>query len=126
MKQKENKIISDLVGWVLRIGVALSMLLTGSGLLLYLLHPQNSHTSVDYSSFKDSGLWSFHHFGDRLAHFDSIALMQLGILLLISTPITRVIITLIGFWIERDLRYTLVASLVLLILLCSFFIGATH
>lgn len=124
MQQSENKIIATLVGWVLRIGVALAMMLTLTGLLLYL--KEHSGSQVDYSVFDARVLLNFDHFSAGLASADSMALMQLGIMVLIATPIIRVIITLLGFWAERDTRYTWIAAVVLAILLASFLFGATH
>jgi uncharacterized membrane protein len=45
------------------------------------------------------------------------AVIQLGILLLIATPICRVIFAVIGFLIERDRLYVVVSLVVLAVLL---------
>lgn len=124
MQQSGNKVIAVLVAWVLRIGVALAMLVTLVGLIGYLKAFKGTQT--DYSHFQEQGLIDLSDFSRRLGQGESIALMQLGVLLLISTPILRVMITLIGFRIEKDLRYTLIATAVLFILVISFFLGSVH
>jgi uncharacterized membrane protein len=53
----------------------------------------------------------------------SRSVIQLGILLLIATPIVRVAASLAGFALEGDRRYVIVTSIVLAVLLYSFVSG---
>ena len=53
---------------------------------------------------------------------DGAAIIQLGILLLIATPIARVIFAVIGFAIERDRLYVLISLIVLAVLM----VGLLH
>jgi uncharacterized membrane protein len=46
-------------------------------------------------------------------------LIQLGLLLLIATPVARVAVAIVGFALERDRLYTVISLIVLLILLAS-------
>jgi uncharacterized membrane protein len=50
-------------------------------------------------------------------------LIQLGLLLLIATPVARVVFTVFAFFMERDYTYVAVSLLVLGILLLGFFVG---
>jgi uncharacterized membrane protein len=50
-------------------------------------------------------------------------LIQLGLLLLIATPVTRVMLMLVGFAMQRDRFYVLVSLVVLICLLTSLFGG---
>lgn len=52
------------------------------------------------------------------------SVIQLGILLLIATPIARVVLSLVGFALERDRSYVIITSIVLIILLISLLSGA--
>lgn len=52
------------------------------------------------------------------------SVMQLGILLLIGTPVARVAFSLVGFMLERDRIYVLITSIVLALLLYSLIAGA--
>jgi uncharacterized membrane protein len=47
----------------------------------------------------------------------------LGVLLLIATPILRVAMALVGFAMERDRQYVLIAAIVLALLLYSLSAG---
>ena len=51
---------------------------------------------------------------------DCPAIIQLGLLLLILTPIARVAFSLVGFALERDGTYVALTSIVLAILIYSF------
>lgn len=48
------------------------------------------------------------------------SIIQLGILLLILTPILRVTMALFGFAMERDRQYVIISAIVLALLLFSF------
>ncbi len=52
---------------------------------------------------------------------DPAAIIQLAVLLLIATPVARVVFALIAFGIERDKLYVAVSALVLAVLLFGFF-----
>ena len=56
--------------------------------------------------------------------FQGRSIIQLGVLCLIATPIVRVIVSLIGFALERDRTYVLITSIVLAVLLYSLISGA--
>lgn len=58
-----------------------------------------------------------------LAHGDPLAIIVLGLLVLLITPVARVAVSIIAFAVERDWRYVVITSLVLLILLISFGLG---
>jgi uncharacterized membrane protein len=51
--------------------------------------------------------------------FDPLAVTQVGILLLLMTPVFRILVAIAAFAFERDLRYLLISSGVLLIVLGS-------
>jgi uncharacterized membrane protein len=54
------------------------------------------------------------------------SIIQLGILLLIATPIARVALALAGFALERDRKYVVITAIVLAVLLYSLISGAVH
>jgi uncharacterized membrane protein len=54
------------------------------------------------------------------------SIIQLGVLLLIATPVLRVVVSLVGFALERDWHYVLITAIVLSILLYSLISGALH
>jgi uncharacterized membrane protein len=52
-------------------------------------------------------------------HGDTTSIIQLGLLLLIATPIARVILAAVGFLFERDRLYFCISLIVLAVLLYS-------
>ena len=52
-------------------------------------------------------------------HLQSRGMIQLGLLLLIATPVARVVFAVIGFYLERDRMYTIVSLIVLAVLVFS-------
>jgi uncharacterized membrane protein len=57
------------------------------------------------------------------AHFEARGVIQLGLLLLIATPIGRVVFSVIGFLRQRDWLYVGITLTVLSLLLCSLVSG---
>ena len=51
----------------------------------------------------------------------ALAVIQLGILVLIATPVARVLFSMLGFGLERDWMYVGVTAMVLALLLYSLF-----
>ena len=54
------------------------------------------------------------------------SIIQLGILLLIATPIARVALSLVGFAFEGDRKYVVITAIVLAVLLYSLISGAVQ
>ena len=106
---------------LLRTGVIVSALLVFAGGVLFLLrHPT---PVTDYRHFQGEpaefrtvpGI-----FHDALA-FHGRGLIQLGLLLLIATPIARVAFSVVAFSYQRDWMYVLVTLIVLGLLFFSLF-----
>lgn len=113
--------IEVIIAHLLRAGVLLSASVVLVGACLYLV--RHGHTPVDYRVFRGepADLRDI-----RGIVTDSIALrgegiIQLGLLILIATPVARVAFSIFGFALEKDDLYVGVASVVLLILLYSLF-----
>jgi uncharacterized membrane protein len=105
---------------MLRAGVSVAAVVVFIGGLLYVLQ---AHGVVpDYVHFH--GITSP---ADRIPpllvahHLDSGNIIRLGILLLIATPIMRVAYCVYGFAAQKDKIYVVVSSIVLSVLLYSFF-----
>jgi len=108
-----------MIGRLLQIGVLVAAATVFAGGVLYLIQSPSGH--VDYRTFVFSGpaLNSLSGIVISAAHFQSLGLIQLGLLLLIATPVARVAMAVVGFTLERDRLYTIVSLIVLLILAFS-------
>jgi uncharacterized membrane protein len=51
------------------------------------------------------------------------AIVAMGLLLLIATPVLRVAVSIFAFVYQEDRTYTLITTLVLILLLLSFILG---
>lgn len=123
LKSFRDKDLQLFVGNILRLGVIISMAIVVIGLTLYLI--QNGKTANDYSVFATGNL-SFSHFFRDLFHGKSEAIIGLGVICLIFTPILRVIFAIIGFWLEGDRRYTIISIIILAIIIISMLLGAVE
>jgi uncharacterized membrane protein len=113
--------IEHILGNILRVGVLISASVVLMGAILYLF--RHGEEFPDYYGFV------FNPFGvsdplsllKEVVGLKSLAIMKLGILLLVGTPILRVIISIFAFIYERDLMYVLFTLVVLVVLIFSFF-----
>jgi uncharacterized membrane protein len=58
-----------------------------------------------------------------LARADGQAVIVLGLVVLISTPVVRIVVSLAGFAKDGDRRYVAITAVVLLLLLASLLLG---
>jgi uncharacterized membrane protein len=113
----EDYALEQRLGTLLRAGVILSASVTLIGGIMYLaahgLTPAGYHTFAG----EPAALRTVGGVFAGVARGDSASIIQLGVLLLIATPVARVFISVIGFARERDWMYV-VCSLIVLGLLC--------
>lgn len=112
------------VGNLLRLGVILSVVTSLFGFVKLFL--EGFKMPKDYSSLEipEGTIWQ--SFWTSLLHFEGVAIINLGILLLILTPLTRIIFALVGYIKEKDHTYVVVSIIVLAIMLISFLMGFAH
>ena len=58
-----------------------------------------------------------------LTHGDPLAIIALGLILLLATPVLRVAVSVVAFAVIRDFLYVAITLLVLFILISSFLLG---
>lgn len=113
--------IENIIAQLLRAGVMLAALVVIGGAIPYLgFHPR---TSVSYRVFHDEPqqLKTVHGIVAAAFSGNVLAVMQLGLLLLIATPITRVVFSVFAFAFEGDRMYVAFTLIVLAVLLYSLF-----
>lgn len=114
-----DKDIQVILGTLLRTGVIASMTIVFIGAVIYL--SVYAGEKVDYSHFSSSktpysSIPAIFH---GLSTLDSKAIIQFGTLLLIFTPVTRIVFSIFSFLIERDYLYVLIGLFVLCVILIS-------
>lgn len=119
--------VEQIIGNLLRAGVILSALVVAAGGCLYLVRHGNQPVQ-DRRVFEPEEVafrspiaivrsaWSLRSGG----------LIQFGLLLLIATPVARVVFSVVAFALERDRLYVVITLVVLTILIYSLFSGHLH
>ena len=107
-----------MVSLVLTVGVAISATLIGAGFLMALILGWQGSLLGSVSG----ATTDFSNLQMRLASLEPLAISQLGLLVLLATPVTRVAASLVGFALERDRLYAAITLAVLLVLLVSIFV----
>ena len=105
---------------VLRTGVIISATLIAFGFATSFLVGWNGSLTGAPPSLVDPA--SFEGMMDGLRQLRPIAITQLGLLVLIATPVVRVAISVAGFAREHDLLYVAITLVVLGMLLASLFL----
>lgn len=112
-----------LIGGLLRAGVLLAAAVGLAGGILFLT--AHGGLRADFGVFRGqpASLRSVAGVVQGVVVGDRRALIQLGLLLLIATPIARVALSLVAFARQRDRTYVAVTAIVLAVLLASLLAG---
>jgi len=118
---RRDQRIERIIGLLLQTGVILALLVTLLGAMLYLGH--EGRRVADFRVFRGEP-WDLRSAPAVVAAAFAgrrEAVIQLGVLVLIATPIARVILSLAAFAVQRDRIYVLVTAIVLAVLLYGLF-----
>jgi uncharacterized membrane protein len=115
----DDRRLETIIGQLLRAGVLLAAATVLLGGVFYLAGHHAER--ISYQTFVAGGpdTRTLDGIVRSAAHFESLGIIQFGLLLLIATPVARVALAIVGFALERDRLYTVVSVIVLLILLAS-------
>ena len=111
--------LENIIGRLLQAGVLLSAVTVLSGGILFLAghHADRIHDRVFVPGGPDTR--TIAGIVQSAAHGESVSIIQLGLLLLVLTPVARVTVAIVGFLLERDRFYAMVSLIVLAILAFS-------
>lgn len=111
------------IGSLLRWGVILSMTVVFIGGVVYLF--RHGTEKPDYHTFigEPTFLKNVPGILQGVFGFKGRAIIQLGILLLIATPISRVLFSIFSFLLEKDYLYVVITLIVFGIILFSMLSG---
>jgi uncharacterized membrane protein len=102
------------IGWVLRIGVIVSISVVFVGGVIYIY--RHSGSIPNYSKFNGVPDYVQLH---GIINLRGRSIIQAGIILLIATPIMRIVFSTVSFALEKDYLYVGISLLVLLIIIIS-------
>ncbi|USS88427.1 DUF1634 domain-containing protein [Fructilactobacillus hinvesii] len=112
----EMRSVEQTIGKILRWGVVVAAIIMILGLLLYLINGSLG-VATNYH------VKNFHEILFGILNGKPYAIMMAGIFALILTPVLRVVVSIYSFYREHDSLYVVITSLVLVILLTSFWLG---
>jgi len=120
-REVDEQKLENLIANLLRAGVVISAFVVLSGAVMYLGFHTWAH--ADYRTFhgEPDSLKTVHGVVRYAFSGNAMGIMQLGLLLLIATPIARVISSAAVFAVEGDRMYLVFTLLVLAVLLYSLF-----
>jgi uncharacterized membrane protein len=124
MRRPTDQDVELSVAAMLRWGVTVSAAVVFIGGLLYLRHPWEK--IPDYGQFRPAAasLRSIPGIIGGAIALNPQSIIQLGLVVLIATPVARVVLCVIGFGRQRNSLYVVVSMAVLIILLYSAISGA--
>jgi uncharacterized membrane protein len=111
--------IEDIVGTLLRAGVMTSAVVVFIGAFFYLMRHGSSPANYRVFHGERSELRTLSGILHGAFRLQGRGIIQLGLLVLILTPVARVAFTIWGFAEEHDRMYVIFTSIVLVILLYS-------
>ena len=122
--------IQQLIGNTLRWGVILACLLATIGGVYYLMEhgldpvPDYRHFDIASAAAQTQfttlgGLWQ------GILHGDAASCVQVGVIVLILTPIARVVLSLFDFIVEQDWLYVSITAIVLAVIISNS-LGGVH
>jgi uncharacterized membrane protein len=111
--------LQQAIGNLLRVGVLLAATVVLAGGVLFLARRGASVPSYQVFRGEPEELKSLGGIMRSALSLNERGVVQLGVLLLIATPVARVALAAVGFAFERDRTYVLITLLVLSLLLKS-------
>ena len=119
--QWNDQRIEIIIGTLLRTGVILAAAVVLAGGALYLV--RHGHEVPNYTTFhgESERYKRLTEIVEGVTTLQARAIIQFGLLLLIATPVARVLFSAIAFALEHDYMYVVITLIVLGILLYSLF-----
>jgi uncharacterized membrane protein len=124
----EPRWVDRMISWVLRGGVTISIVVVLAGMIItFVHHPEYFRSRPALGALTNPGTSypsTIRAVIEGVREVRGQAIITLGLLLLIATPVARVAVSIAVFVIERDRLYVVITTVVLGLLLLSFVLGA--
>lgn len=129
-----NKLVTQhdidlIIGKLLRAGVLTASFITVLGGIVFLFQHRGSVPNYGVVTgnhvFEGAPMYlrELSSIFPHVLQFDGAAIVQLGLIVLIATPVLRVVFSLVSFVIEKDRLYIGITLLVLIIIMINMFFG---
>ena len=112
--------LKKIIGQLLRYGVLSASVIVLTGGIVYLVrhggqYPQYHDFRGEPDKMREPMLmWQ------AVLRGEGRPLIQIGLLVLIATPIARIVFSIFGYLLEKDYLYTVITAIVLLVILWNF------
>jgi len=119
----DDHTVEQIIGRLLQVGVLVAAAVVMVGAIALLAH--GGRATADFREFRPGpdALRSLGGIVRGALAFDPAAVVQLGLVLLIATPVARVALTLVAFALQRDRLYVAITALVLALLVYGLVYG---
>jgi uncharacterized membrane protein len=117
--EQTDKLIDVIMGRLLRLGVVLAALVVFLGGVIFLTRHPAPVTNYHFFQGEPEEFRAISGIFHEALAFSGRGLIQLGLLILIATPIARVAFSALAFFYERDWKYVVFTLVVLGLLLYS-------
>jgi uncharacterized membrane protein len=119
-KKIQDADLELVIGQLLRYGVILSSVIVAAGGVVYLY--RHGAEQPRFSQFKGEPdkMKSLSPMWQSILRGEGRPLIQLGLCVLIATPIARIALSIIGYLLEKDYLYLVLTLVVLTIILWNF------
>lgn len=124
LRLQQDQRMDQIMAVLLRTGVLLAAGLVFTGGIIFLVHHPQPTTNYRVFAGEPEELRTVSGILREAGKFHGRGLIQLGLLLLITTPVARVLFSVFAFLYERDWTYVAVTILVLSLLAYSLFLGS--
>ncbi len=111
--------LEGFIGNLLRAGVLLAASVVFLGGVAFLVQHHADPAQFSHFAVEGPRLRTLAGIVESAAHLSSLGMIQLGLVLLIATPVARVGLAAAGFFLERDRLYVVVSLIVLAVLIYS-------
>ena len=123
MKQEKQKIqdrdLEQLMGNLLRYGVLASLAVVLTGAVFYLFQHGGEQPSYRQFLGEPTRLTQIKQVWQTALQGRGRSIIQLGLFILIATPVARIVFSVIGYILERDWLYIIITLIVLGVILYS-------
>ncbi|WP_240931327.1 DUF1634 domain-containing protein [Acidianus sulfidivorans] len=113
--------MNDVIGYALRIGVIISVVVIIAGFILAIPNPNFYEYESPHSLFNTSVIKPEQVLKGSIKG-NGIDLILLGLIILIATPVLRVILGILQFALEKNKIYVIITCIVLFNLLLAIFV----
>ncbi|WP_316771564.1 DUF1634 domain-containing protein [Pedobacter frigiditerrae] len=121
-----DKDVQLILGTLLRIGVLVSTAIVIIGGVVFLSTQKNQTVSFQNFNPEQANFSSVAKIFTGLKAMDGLAIIQFGVLLLIFTPIARVVFSIFSFLMEKDYMYVVIGIIVLCVIITSLYLDIAH